>query len=444
MTIRIYNSMTDRLEEFQEQEKGRVSIYYCGPTVYNYPHIGNMRPPVVFDVLKRTLLYYGYDVKLVSNVTDVDDKIIKAAKEKKQSEREVAAYYENCYFAQLSRLHVAKLDAVPHAVATIGPMIEFIKKLIDLGAAYEIDGDVFFRVAKAPEYGKLGNFNINDLQVGARVEENDKKENPLDFTLWKKTEEGVKFDSPWGKGRPGWHTECAVMIHDVFNTPLIDIHGGGFDLKFPHHENEIAQARAAYGTSLARYWMHVGFVNIDNEKMSKSLGNVIDADKLINKYGGNTVRLVLLSTYYRAPLNISDAVILNAKKAVDKIKTAVKQAEIQLQYRGVSIPEKGDKTRIAAAAQELAADLNTPNALSVLYEAAKDLNVSLRAKKYAEAALLLKTCYALCDLLGFAYLPIELGDDDIALMKKWQDARERKDFVTADMLRQKLSQRGLV
>ncbi|MFA7100763.1 MAG: cysteine--tRNA ligase [Bacilli bacterium] len=444
MEIKLYNSMSNQVEIFKPIIPNKVMIYVCGPTVYNDPHLGNMRPPLVFDVLRRMFTYYGYQVKLVSNITDVDDKIIKVAIDTKTSEAEVSKKYETEYVNDLKDLNVIKYDATPHAVATIGAMIKFIEQLIDCGAAYENDGDVFFSVKSAKDYGKLGNFKVSDLQAGARVEENSKKKDPLDFALWKKTNVGITFPSPWGEGRPGWHTECVVMINDIFKQPLIDIHGGGFDLKFPHHENEIAQARALFKTELANYWLHVGFIDIDDIKMSKSLGNVINARQFIDKYGANIVRLVILSTHYRAPLNISDTVIETATTENEKIAAIIKQVEIQLQLNGVTFAPKGDETLIDKVGMALADDLNTSNALTAIYEMIKDLNVTLRKRDYNGVAKMLKSLQDSLYLLGLIYPMTKLSEADLALFKKWNDYRANKDFANADLVRQELVKKGLV
>ena len=304
--MKIYNSMSMKVETFRPLQEGKVSMYVCGPTVYNYPHIGNARPIVVFDTLKRTLQALGYEVKMVSNYTDVDDKIINVAKELGVSEKEVTDKFIKAYNDDRLSLHAMMPDEAPRVTETMDAIIAFIDLLVQKGYAYQVGGDVYFRVGEVKEYGALSHQKTEDLVVGARIDENERKENPLDFTLWKQTDEGIQWDSPWSKGRPGWHTECVVMIHDVFEQPLIDIHGGGMDLKFPHHENEIAQARAAYGTPLANYWIHNGMIDINGVKMSKSLGNVRWAKDLIAEHGGNVIRWMMLSAHYRAPLNMSD------------------------------------------------------------------------------------------------------------------------------------------
>lgn len=346
--MKIFNSMNQKVEEFKPLHENEVHMYVCGPTVYNYPHIGNARPIVVFDTLKRTFQAIGYNVKMVSNYTDVDDKIIKVAKECGVSEAEITEKFIDAYNHDRLSLHAAMPDAAPRVTETMDAIIAFIKLLVDKGHAYEMEGDVYFRVNSVESYGKLSNQQIEDLLVGARIDENSKKENPLDFTLWKKTEEGIKWDSPWSVGRPGWHTECVVMINQEFGGEhTIDIHGGGMDLKFPHHENEIAQSRAAYDSPIANYWIHNGMVNIDGEKMSKSLGNVIWAKDMIAKIGGNVLRWVMLSAHYRAPLNINEEAIETAKKELNRVATAMKQAYVKLGLADVDMDETCDEEQLA-------------------------------------------------------------------------------------------------
>ena len=274
MEIKFYNSLTNSVEVFKPLEEGKVSMYVCGPTVYNYPHIGNMRPVVVFDILRRFLTYVGYDVTYVSNFTDVDDKIINAAIKENKTEKELTEFYIQQFKATSLAIGSQIPSITPKVTEYIQAIIKYIERLVELDAAYVRDGDVYFRVSKINDYGKLSGIKVEDLIAGARVEENTSKESPLDFALWKKTDVGINWDSPWGKGRPGWHTECTVMIDSIFPNHFIDIHGGGYDLKFPHHENEIAQAEAMHHNKIANYWMHNAFVNFGDTKMSKSLGTL--------------------------------------------------------------------------------------------------------------------------------------------------------------------------
>ena len=320
MEIKLFNSLTNEIENFVPLKKGEVSIYTCGPTVYDYVHIGNLRPVVVFDVLRNLFEYLGYKVIFVSNYTDIDDKIINKALSEGVSEEVISNRYIKAYEENVKELNANVPTVTPRVSESIEEIIDFISVLIKKGGAYENDGEVFFDVTKDSNYGELSHVNPDELEHGSRVEENAKKKHPGDFLLWKKTSEGITFSSPWGEGRPGWHTECVVMINKTFNKPLIDIHGGGFDLKFPHHENEIAQSRIYGGTHLANYWMHNGFINVNNEKMSKSLGNTLTGNDFINKYGGNVLRLLLLSSHYRAPLNVTEEVIESSENRLKELK----------------------------------------------------------------------------------------------------------------------------
>lgn len=311
--IYLYNSLTNKKELFKSINKGQVNIYVCGPTVYDDPHIGNLRPAVDFDLLKRLFLYVGYNVKYVSNYTDVDDKIINRAIKENKTEKEISEYYINEYEKILSSLNILPAEVHPRVTNYMDKIIKFIDELVKKNAAYQVKDDVYFRVNSVSDYGTLSNIKLDDLQAGARIEENSDKENPFDFVLWKKTAKGITWPSPWGDGRPGWHTECCVMIDDIFRN-TIDIHGGGFDLKFPHHTNEIAQFEANYNKPLANYWMHNGFININNEKMSKSLMNGFLAKDFINEHGGLFTRYLLLTTYYKIPF-LSNSLLNESDKA---------------------------------------------------------------------------------------------------------------------------------
>ena len=445
--MKIFNSMNQKVEEFKPLHENEVHMYVCGPTVYNYPHIGNARPIVVFDTLKRTFQAIGYNVKMVSNYTDVDDKIIKVAKECGVSEAEITEKFIDAYNHDRLSLHAAMPDAAPRVTETMDAIIAFIKLLVDKGHAYEMEGDVYFRVNSVESYGKLSNQQIEDLLVGARIDENSKKENPLDFTLWKKTEEGIKWDSPWSVGRPGWHTECVVMINQEFGGEhTIDIHGGGMDLKFPHHENEIAQSRAAYETPIANYWIHNGMVNIDGEKMSKSLGNVIWAKDMIEKIGGNVLRWVFLSAHYRSPLNINEEAIETAKKELQKVQTSLKQAYVKLALADVEITDEAEDTLLTPFMDAMQDDMNTPNAFAALFETVKVLNQTIRQREVDLAFLqrIVKTVETMLDVLGIENNRLILSDEDKELHHKWKAAVKEKDFATADDYRARLIEKGIL
>ena len=445
--MKLFNSMNQKVEEFKPLHEHEVHMYVCGPTVYNYPHIGNARPIVVFDTLKRTFQAIGYNVKMVSNYTDVDDKIIKVAKECGVSEADITEKFIDAYNKDRLSLHAMMPDAAPRVTETMDAIIAFIKLLVDKGNAYEIDGDVYFRVNSVESYGKLSNQQVEDLLVGARIDENSKKENPLDFTLWKKTEEGIQWDSPWSVGRPGWHTECVVMINQEFHDEhTIDIHGGGMDLKFPHHENEIAQSRAAYDSPIANYWIHNGMVNIDGEKMSKSLGNVIWAKDMIAKIGGNVLRWVMLSAHYRAPLNINEEAIETAKKELNRVATAMKQAYVKLYLADVAVAEAYDETQLAPFLDAMQDDLNTPNAFAAVFETVKVLNQTLRQRDadLNAVAALLHTLEKMMEVLGIDIPRLTMCEEDKQLHKLWKAAVKEKDFATADQYRAQLIEKGIL
>ena len=445
--MKLFNSMNQTIEEFKPIHEHEVNMYVCGPTVYNYPHIGNARPIVVFDTLKRTFQALGYKVKMVSNYTDVDDKIIKVAKECGVSEKEITEKFIKAYNDDRLALHAMMPDAAPRVTETMDAIIAFIELLVKKGHAYEIDGDVYFRVNSVESYGKLSNQQIDDLMVGARIDENSKKENPLDFTLWKRTEEGIQWNSPWSVGRPGWHTECVVMTNKEFHGEhTIDIHGGGMDLKFPHHENEIAQSRAAYETPIANYWIHNGMVNIDGEKMSKSLGNVIWAKDMIEKIGGNVLRWVFLSAHYRSPLNINEEAIETAKKELQKVQTSLKQAYVKLALADVEITDEAEDTLLTPFMDAMQDDMNTPNAFAALFETVKVLNQTIRQREVDLTFLqrIVKTVETMLDVLGIENNRLILSDEDKELHHKWKAAVKEKDFATADDYRARLIEKGIL
>lgn len=444
--MKIFNSMHNKIEEFQPIVENEVSMYVCGPTVYNYAHIGNARPIIVFDTLKRTFMALGYKVKMVSNYTDVDDKIIKKAIELGVDEKEVSEKFIKAYNDVRLGLHAMMPDTAPKVTETMDAIIAFIDLLVKKDHAYVVDGDVYFRVNSVAQYGALSNQQVKDLVVGARIDENEKKESPLDFTLWKKTEEGIKWDSPWSVGRPGWHTECVVMINNEFQQHLIDIHGGGMDLKFPHHENEIAQSRAAYGTGIANYWIHNGMVNIDGEKMSKSLGNVIWAKDMMEKIGANVMRWLMLSAHYRAPLNINEESIETARKELEKVTNTRKQAYVKAALANKMLSGTADENLYTAFLAAMQEDLNTPNAFAVVFEANKVLNQALRQREcdFSLIASYVVALEQMLSILGIAYDPIELSEEDKAVFAKWNQAKAEKDFETADHYRKLLQEKGLL
>lgn len=444
MKINLYNSLSNKVEEFVPQVEGKVSMYVCGPTVYNYPHIGNMRPVVIFDTLRRFFTYVGYDVTYVSNFTDVDDKIIKAAKEKNITEKELSEFFIEEFKRNTNAIGSMIPNITPKVTEYITAIINYIDNLVKIGAAYEVDGDVYFRVSKIKDYGSLSGINTEDLIAGARVEENSKKESSLDFALWKKTDEGIKWDSPWGQGRPGWHTECCVMIDTIFNKKMIDIHGGGYDLKFPHHENEIAQAEATNNNKIAKYWMHNGFINFDGEKMSKSLGNVIFAKDMFEKVGGAVTRLVILNTHYRMPVNFTEDTVKAAGQEVNKMIMAYKQAALALQTNGYNLQSgKPNMDKFVAA---LADDLNTTNALSELYNVVKETNQLLRTRPIDFDKLNdnFKTLTDMFYCLGLDIKYVEMSEEDKKLYEEYNLSKANKDFARSDEIRKLLIEKGIM
>ena len=445
MELKFYNSLSNSLEDFKTLEDKKVSMYVCGPTVYNYPHIGNMRPVVVFDTLRRFLTYLGYDVTYVSNYTDVDDKIIKAAKQEGKSEKELTDFYIKEFEKTVKGIGSQIPSITPRVTEYIDKIIAYIDNLVKIGAAYEKDGDVYFRVEKIKDYGALSGINVDDLRVGARIEENTQKESPLDFALWKKTSEGIQWDSPWGKGRPGWHTECCVMIDTIFPRHYIDIHGGGYDLKFPHHENEIAQSEATHGNKIAKYWMHNAFINFGNEKMSKSLGNVVYAKDMIEQYGGPVTRLVILNAHYRQPVNFTDETVKEAEQVISRMQMAYKQAALKLQTNNIDLNE-GKPLFINKFLEALANDLNTSNALAELYNILKDINQQIRTKETDFVLLnnLFKTLTDMFYVLGLDINYVKFDDDISSLYKQYLLSKENKDFAKSDEIRKILIEKGVM
>ena len=445
MDIKFYNSLTNNVETFKPLEEGKVSMYVCGPTVYNYPHIGNMRPVVVFDVLRRFLTYVGYDVTYVSNFTDVDDKIINAAIKENKSEKELTEFYIDEFKRTTKAIGSMIPSITPKVTEYIEAIIKYIAKLVELGAAYEVNGDVYFRVSKIKDYGALSGIKIEDLIAGARIEENSNKESPLDFALWKKTEVGINWDSPWGRGRPGWHTECCVMIDTIFPSHYIDIHGGGYDLKFPHHENEIAQAEAMHGNKIARYWMHNAFINFGDVKMSKSLGNVVYAKDMINNYGGPVTRLVILNTHYRQPVNYTEDTIEAAKQEISKMTFAYKQMNLALQANGYDI-ESFKPLYIDKFLLSMSDDLNTANALMELYSLVKEANQLVRSKEidYEKLGNISMTLKDMFYVLGLDIERKILNDEEKALYQDYLRYKKEKNFEKSDELRNQLIELGVL
>ena len=444
--MQIFNTLTRKKEPFKSIHPQTINIYVCGPTVYNFIHIGNARPVIFFDVVRRTFEYLGYTVNFVSNFTDVDDKIITRAKELEVSEIELTETFIKAFLDDVEKLGSSTKYVAPKATEYMGPIVEYIQKLIDKDHAYEVDGDVYFSVSQLKNYGILSNRNIDEQEIGSRISVNSKKRHPLDFTLWKKTAEGVHFDSPWSQGRPGWHTECAAMIEDIFGEK-IDIHGGGADLVFPHHENEMAQSNALNGHGLANVWMHNGHVLVDDKKMSKSEGNfTLVKDLTIDPMG---FRLFTLGTYYRAPLQYSEEALetytnewARIKRTYSSVFYALDLMEF-LDENPTSYKEIDDLLEHFISA--MTDDFNTPNAITHFYALVKLLNQKMREENAYQILLSgLKTLETMMQILGLSIPLKRMSKADRNMYSAWKDARENRDFETADRLRAKLTEKGIL
>ena len=474
--MRFYNTMSNKIEEFETIEKGKVKMYVCGPTVYNYIHLGNARPIIVFDTLARYFKYRGYDITYIQNFTDVDDKIIKRANEEGISVKEVTEKYIKGFFEDIESLNISDDIVRPKVTENMPEIIEIIKKLIDEDFAYEKDGNVFFEVKKFEEYGSLSNQKIDELEIGARVDIMEEKNNPLDFALWKRKKEGEPYwDSPWGQGRPGWHIECSAMAKKYLGDTF-DIHGGGQDLVFPHHENEIAQSRCAYHGNFANYWLHNGFIQVNGDKMSKSLGNFFLLREILGKFPGNVVRLFILGTHYRKPINFSMDNMEDSRKTLKNIVTSMNNfSEIIEKFsgKGSHEGEVSDNTgnnginefkekvneldkKFMEAMDE---DMNTPQALAVIFDQIKEtkkfsVNISngeeAEALNYSYNSLRKK----LEEVLGIVLFMEEenknfKNNDKLTgnlielLIKLRADARKEKNFKLSDEIRDNLKELGI-
>lgn len=442
--MKLYNSKTNQIETFKPIKPNEVSMYVCGPTVYGEAHIGNARPIIVFDTLRRLFLALGYKVDFVSNYTDVDDKIIQKAINESVDETVITQRYIEAYEAVRNSLNALPIEHNPRVTENIEGIVAFIQDLVNQGYAYDVNGNVYFRVEKANEYGEISKQRIEDLLVGARIEAESEKENPLDFTLWKKTDQGIQWDSPWGKGRPGWHTECVVMIHEHFHH-MIDIHGGGMDLKFPHHENEVAQSRACLHHGLANVWMHNGMLNIDGEKMSKSLGNVMLAKDVIAQLGSAVVRWMMMSVDYRSPLNITDDVVETAKTEVNKALSALRQVEIKVQLSDLEIKDMDHTAFYDAFLEAMQDDLNTPNAMMRIFDVVKAININLRARELKDEIFAqYHDLKAMLEVLGIEHIYFNVSNELKEIYKKWNQAKIDKNFALADEYRKVLMEANVL
>jgi cysteinyl-tRNA synthetase len=472
MAIRIYNTMTQQKEVFEPLNPGKVGIYSCGPTVYDYFHLGNARAFVVPDIIKRYLEYRGYQVTLVQNITDIDDKIIKRAADEGVPTDVIVDTYTEAFFEDREKLGVMKADVHPRATQHISQIIKLIEVLKKKDIAYEVDGDVYYDVSKFPSYGKLSGQNLEELEAGARVDVDAKKRNPMDFALWKKAKPGEpKWSSPWGEGRPGWHIECSAMSMTYLGDTF-DIHTGGQDLIFPHHENEIAQSEAATEAPFVKYWVHNGHINVDGEKMSKSLGNFFTLREILEKYPADAIRFFLISSHYRSPINFSDVELAQAARGLERLKNTARNVmdilgnrqasgeidqhnldEFQLKiYEGL----RDSKERFISGMDD---DFNTAIAISALHDLARDMNVFMNAAGFVKStlnmsllALALDDFVRMAEVLGIELLgtsqetqDLKLVDSLMALLLEVRDdARKRRDWETADKIRDQLKELNIL
>lgn len=452
--MKLYNTLTKKKEEFIPIVPGEVSMYVCGPTVYNFFHIGNGRTFIVFDTIRRYFEYRGYKVNFVQNFTDIDDKMIKKANEENTTVKEIGDKYINEYYTDADALNIERATVNPRATEFIDDIIEFVSALIDKGYAYEVDGDVYFRTKKFDGYGKLSGKNVEDLQAGARISVDERKEDPMDFAIWKSQKPGEPaWECPWGMGRPGWHIECSCMAKKLLGE-TIDIHAGGMDLAFPHHENEVAQSEALTGKTFANYWMHSAFVNVDNQKMSKSLNNFFTAREILEKYDADVIRFLMLSGHYRIQINFSQELLESAKSSVDRLYNAIGNLENledevtreEMNEEEVNYLESLSKYR-EKFIEKMDDDFNTADAITVLFELSKDLNTNVTINSSKELVVnSLKLVRELGNPLGILQKStkgsIESEIED--LIEQRQKARKDRDFALADKIRDGLKARGIV
>ncbi len=451
--VKIYNTLTRKKEEFIPENENEIKIYVCGPTVYNYFHIGNARPFVVFDTLRKYLEYRGHHVKYVQNFTDVDDKIINRAREEGATPSEISEKYIREYFKDAEALNVKEATAHPKVTENMDEIILFIETLIQKGYAYEVQGDIYFDTKKFQEYGKLSKQNMEELDSGSRVEVDTRKRNPIDFALWKaqKQQDEISWDSPWGKGRPGWHIECSVMSSKYLGG-TIDIHAGGQDLIFPHHENEIAQSEALTGKPMANYWMHNEFINIDNEKMSKSKGNFFMVRDILKEYDPEVVRFFLISGHYRSPINFSRELMVQARNALSRLNNAKTNMEHLLENAENETIQPEESIKLEALLRykqkfidTMEDDLNTADAISVVFELVREINSSVTDKS---SRAFMKALYEffmeLTAVLGLLQKPQtqEVDADILKLVEDREQARKEKNFARADEIRDVLKEKG--
>ena len=450
--MKIFNTLTRKKEEFKPIEEGKVKIYACGPTVYNFIHIGNARPLCVFDVLRRFLEYIGYDVRFVQNFTDIDDKIIKRANEEGLTYKEVSEKYIEEFWKDVKGMNVREATVHPKATENIDEIIDIVSTLIDKGYAYAVNGDVYFSPSKFKEYGKLSHQPLEDLEAGARIMVGEVKKEPMDFALWKSAKPGEPYwDSPWGHGRPGWHIECSAMVRRYLGK-TIDIHCGGQDLIFPHHENEIAQSECCNGVPFAHYWMHNGYINVDNVKMSKSLGNFFTVRDVAEKYGYEPIRFLMISSQYRSPINYSTDIIEQCKASLARLYNCRDGLDFALEKAGdgavsdelLAMFDKRRQQFIDAMSD----DLNTADAIAALFELVRDINSNVIAANANKGSVeeAIKVFDELADVLGLVYdRKKESIDDEIeALIEQRTQARKDRNWAEADRIRDELKAKGIV
>ena len=452
--MKLYNTLTRKKEEFKPITPGKVKMYVCGPTVYNYFHIGNGRTFIVFDTIRRYLEYRGYDVEFVQNFTDIDDKMIKKANEENTTVKEVGDKFIAEYYKDADSLNIERATSNPRATEYIQDVIDFVSELIEKGYAYEVDGDVYFSTKKFTDYGKLSGQNLEDLQAGARISVDERKKDPMDFAVWKAEKPGEpSWDCPWGKGRPGWHIECSCMARKILGE-TIDIHAGGMDLAFPHHENEIAQSEALSGKPFANYWLHSAYINVNNQKMSKSLNNFFTAREVLAEYDADVIRFFMLSAHYRIQINFSKDLLDSAKASVERLYNAIGNLENLLdEVETENMTEEEaeylkslDKYR-EKYIEKMDDDFNTADAITVLFELSKDLNTNVSINSSKE--LVTKSLELMRELgkpLGMLQKTTKgsLEDEVEALIEQRQQARKNRDFALADKIRDDLKARGIV
>lgn len=450
--MKVFNTLTRTKEELKTLEEGKVKIYACGPTVYNFIHIGNARPLCVFDVLRRFLEYVGYDVRFVQNFTDIDDKIIKRANEEGLTYKEVSEKYIEEFWKDVKGMNVREATVHPKATENIDEIINIVSTLIEKGYAYAVDGDVYFSPSKFNEYGKLSHQPLEDLEAGARIMVGEVKKEPMDFALWKSAKPGEPYwESPWGHGRPGWHIECSAMVRRYLGE-TIDIHCGGQDLIFPHHENEIAQSECCNGVPFANYWMHNGYINVDNVKMSKSLGNFFTVRDVAEKYGYEPIRFLMISSHYRSPINYSTDIIEQCKASLTRLYTCRDSLDFALENAedGSASEEllAGFDKRRKQFIEAMNDDLNTADAIAALFELVRDINTNVIAANASKGSVeeAIKIFDELANVLGLVYnRKKENLDDEIeALIEKRTQARKDRNWAEADRIRDELKAKGIV